>query len=104
MALGMDHLDAADKFGPVAAGPHSNQLARAEVHGARVVQTLKMAIDWCLGPFGLLPLPLMTGMQKVLKTLLGLAGLSLAALGTLCHAVTVLSIGNSDTIGAGSLL
>ena len=97
MALGMDQLDAADQFGPVAAGPHSNQLARAEVHGARVVQTLKLAIAWCPGPIGPLALPLMTGMQKVSKTLLVLAGLSLAALGPLgqaATAATVLSIGD----------
>jgi len=37
-------LDAADQLRPVTAGPNRNQLARAEVHGARVVQTLKMAI------------------------------------------------------------
>ena len=70
----------------------------------RVVQTLRVAIAWCPGPFGPLALLLMTVMGKASKTLLVLAGLSLAALGTLCHAVTVLSIGNSDTIGAGSLL
>jgi len=29
----MDHLDAADQFGPVTAGPNRNQFARAEVHG-----------------------------------------------------------------------
>ena len=107
MALGMDHLDAADQFGPVAAGPHSNQLARAEVHGARVVQTLKLAIAWCPGPFGLLPLPLMTGMRKALKTLLVLAGLAIAAhgpLGQAASAAIVLSIGDGDTISVGSLL
>jgi len=101
MAMGMDHLDAADQLGPVAAGPHGNQLARSEVHGARVVQTLKLAIAWCPVPFGLLPLPLMTVMRKALKTLLVLAGLSLAALGSLCQAAsaaTVLSIGDGDTI------
>ena len=54
MALGMDHLDPADQFGPVAAGPDRNQLARAEIHGARVVQTLKLAIAWRLGRIGLL--------------------------------------------------
>jgi len=54
MALGMDHLDSADQLRPVAAGPDRNQLARAEVHGARVVQTLKLAIALCLGRFGLL--------------------------------------------------
>ena len=42
MALGMDHLDTTNQFGPVAASPHNNQLARAEVHGERVVQTLKL--------------------------------------------------------------
>ena len=97
----MDHLDAADQLGPVAAGPHRNQLARAEVHGARVVQTLRVAIAWCPGPFGLLPLPLMTGMRKASKTLLVLAGMSLAVLGPLSQAVsaaTVLSIGDGDTI------
>ena len=101
MALGMDHLDAADQLGPVAAGPHRNQLARAEVHGARIVQTLKLAIAWCPGPFGLLRMPLMTGMQKGSKTLLVLAGLSLAALGPLGlveTASTVLSIGDGNTI------
>jgi hypothetical protein len=49
----------------------------------------------------------MTGMQKVSKTLLVLAGLSLAALGSLglaATAATVLSIGDGDTISVGSLL
>jgi hypothetical protein len=50
----VNHLDPADQFGPVAAGPDRNQLARAEVHGGRVVQTLKLAIALCLGRFGLL--------------------------------------------------
>ena len=101
MALGMDHLDAADQLGPVAAGPDSYQFARAEVHGARVVQTLMVAKVCCPGPFGLLHMPLMTVMRKASKTLLGLAGLSLAALGPLCQAATaatVLSIGDGDTI------
>ncbi len=101
MALGMDHLDAADQLGPVAAGPDRNQLARSEVHVATVVQTLKLAIAWCPGPFGLLPLPLMTVMRKASKTLLGLAGLFLAGLGSLSQAATaatVLSIGDGDTI------
>ena len=43
----------------------------------------------------------MTVMRKALKTLLVLAGLSLAALGSLCQAAsaaTVLSIGDGDTI------
>jgi len=44
MALGVNHLDPADQLRPVAAGPNRNQFARAEVHGARVVQTLKLAI------------------------------------------------------------
>ena len=44
MALGMDHLDTAHQLRPVAAGPNRNQLARAEVHGARVVQTLKVRL------------------------------------------------------------
>ncbi len=101
MALGMDHLDAADQLGPVAAGPHRNQLARAEVHGATVVQTFGMAIAWCPVPFGPLAMPLMTVMRKASKTLLVLAGLSLAALGPLgqaASATTVLSIGDGDTI------
>ena len=97
----MDHLDAANQLGPVAAGPHRNQLARAEVHGAMVVQTLKLAIAWCQRRFGLLPLPLMTVMRKSPKPLMGRAGLSLAALGPFCQAATaakVLSIGDGDTI------
>ena len=97
----MDHLDPADQFGPVAAGLDSYQLARAEVHGERVVQTLWVAIAWCPGPFGPLALPLMTVMRKASKTLLALAGLSLAALGPLgqaAGAATVLSIGDGDTI------
>ena len=101
MALGMDHLDAAYQLGPVATGPDRDQFARAEVHGARVVQTLKLAIAWCPGPFGPLALPLMTVMRKASKTLLVLAGLSLAVLGPLCQAAsaaTVLSIGDGDTI------
>ena len=53
-ALGMDHLDAADQLGLVAAGPHCNQLAGAEIHGATVVQMLKVAMAWCPGRFGLL--------------------------------------------------
>ena len=60
-----------------------------------------MAIAWWLGRLGLLPLLLMTVMRKDLKTLLVLAGLSLAALGPLCKAAsaaTVLSIGDGDTI------
>ena len=43
----------------------------------------------------------MTVMRKASKTLLGLAGLSLAVLGPLCQAAaaaTVLSIGDGDTI------
>lgn len=102
MALGMDHLDAADQLGPVAAGPNRNQLARAEVHGGRVVQTLKLAIAWCQGPVGKLALPLMTVMRKASKTLLVLAGLFLAALAPFAQAAsaaTVLSIGDGDTIG-----
>ena len=101
MALGMDHLDAVDQLRPVAAGPDSNQLAWAEVHGARVVQTLMLAMAWCLGPFGPLELPLMTVMRMASKTLHGLAALSLAPLGPLCQAATaamVLSIGDGDTI------
>ena len=97
----MDHLDAADQLGPVAAGPHSNQFTRAEVHGGRVVQTLKVAIALQPGPFGLLPLPLMIGIRKASNPLLVLAGLSLAALGLLgqvASAATVLSIGDGDTI------
>ena len=46
-------------------------------------------------------MPLMTGMQKGSKTLLVLAGLSLAALGPLGlveTASTVLSIGDGNTI------
>ena len=48
-----------------------------------------------------MPLPQMTGMQKGSKTMLVLAGLSLAALDPLSQAVsaaTVLSIGDGDTI------
>ena len=86
MALGMDHLDAADQLGPVVAGPQSNQLARAKVHGARIVQMFKVATAWCLGPFGPLALPLMTVMRKASKSLLGMAGLSLSALGPLGQA------------------
>ena len=107
MALGMDHLDAADQLGPVAAGPDRNQIARAEIHGATVVQTLKLAIACCPPPFGPLTLPLMTVMRKASKTLLVLAGLSLADLGPLgqaARAATVLSIGDGDTISVGSLL
>ena len=88
----MDHLDAADQLGPVAAGPDRNQLARAEVHGARVVQTLKLAIAWCPGPFDPLALPLMTVMRKALKTLLVLAGMSLAVLGPLSQAASAATV------------
>ena len=101
MSLGMDHLDAADQLGPVAAGPDGNQFARPEVHGARLVQTFKLAIAWQPGPFGPLALPLMTVMRMVPKTLLVLAALFLAALGPLgqaAKAATVLSIGDGDTI------
>jgi hypothetical protein len=100
----MDHLDAADQFGPVTAGPNRNQFARAEVHGVRVVQMLTMAIAWRLGPFVPLALP---EKRKTSKTLLVLAGLSMAALGPLCQAATaatVLSIGDGDTISAGTVL
>jgi hypothetical protein len=49
----------------------------------------------------------MTVMRKAPKTLLVLAALSLVALGPLCQAATaatVLSIGDGDTISAGSVL
>ena len=101
MAQGVDHLDTADQLGPVATSPDRNQLARAEVHGVRIVQTLKLAIAWCPGPFGSLALPLLTVMRKASKTLLVLASLSLSSRGTLCQAATaatVLSIGDGDTI------
>ena len=90
-ALGMDHLDAADQLGPVAAGPNCYQLARAEVHGARLVQMLKVAMAWYPAPFGPLALLLMTVIWKASKTLLVLASLYLATLGPLgqgrprCH-------------------
>ena len=44
MALGMDHWDGANQLGPRAASTQRNQLARSEVHGARVVQTLKLRL------------------------------------------------------------
>jgi len=101
MALGMDHLDAADQFWPVAAGPDHNQLARAEVHGARVVQTLKVAIALCQGPFGLQSIPQVPVMRKASNAMLSLVALTAAALapfGQAASAATVLSIGDGDTI------
>ena len=97
----MDHLDAADQLRPVAAGPNRNQFARAEVHGARLVQKIFVAIAWRPGPLGLQLLPLMPVMRKASKPLLGLAGLSLAVLapfGQAATAATVLSIGDGDSI------
>ena len=60
-----------------------------------------VAIAWCRGPLGLPLLPLMPVMRKASKTLLVLAGLSLAVLapyGQAATAATVLSIGDGDTI------
>lgn len=48
MALGMDHWDGANQLGPGAASAQRNQLARSEVHGARVVPTLKLRLA-CMG-------------------------------------------------------
>ena len=106
-ALGMEGLDAADQFGPVTAGPNRNQLARAEVHGARVVQTLKLAIALCQGPFGLQSIPQVPVMRKAANAMLSLVALTVAALapfGQAATAATVLSIGDGDSISAGSVL
>jgi len=101
VALGVNHLDPANQLRPVAACPDRNQLARAEVHGARVVQTLKVAIAWRLGPFGPLALPEVSEMRKDSKILLLMTGLFLAALTPFAQsaiAAMVLSIGDGDSI------
>ena len=97
MALGMDHLDAADQLGPVAAGPHRNQLARAEVHGGEGSTNAQGGNS--LVPRSVWPaVPQMTVMRKPPKTLLVLVGLFLGSLSQAASAATVLSIGDGDTI------
>ena len=72
MALGMDHLDAADQFGPMAASPDRNQLARAEVHGTRLVQTLKLVRLACIDAPETAQTPFGVASRNQLKALLPL--------------------------------